>query len=102
MRLFSLDSYAVQRLLHAERLGAAWTAVALNEAVAVAKEPEFLRLPIAAMTCHLTFLGQVLQWLCISHRIPTEGFGLWLRPVSVHALAGLCFSNHIASMDSIL
>ncbi len=76
MRLFLLDPHSVQRLLHAERFGATWTAVALNEAVAIAEKPEFLRLTIAAMTCHLTFPGQVLQWFCIvRYRLKASAFG---------------------------
>ena len=41
-------------------------------------KPEFIALTFAVVTDHLTFLGQVLQWLCI-FTDTTDGFGLWLR-----------------------
>ena len=89
--LFRVNPDAVQRLLDTERLGATRTAEALHEAVAVAKEPEFLRLTITAMTCHLTLSSLSLTVTLYLSKDTTEGFGLWLRRASVCALARLCF-----------
>jgi hypothetical protein len=82
----------VQRLILTERPVATHTTVALHNAVFVFKPAKLNGPAITAITVHLTFSGRVLQWLCI-FTDTTEGFGLWLRPVSVCALAGLCLSS---------
>jgi len=92
-----VNSHAGKRLLLAKCSVAKSAAITLHNPILIFESPEFLCLSMTAVTVHLTFRGQDLNFACISRYASGRSMACWLRPVGARHTGGafvlICYTS---------